>query len=103
MSLCKRCNGSGSISVRHGLTFETDSAAERALARHQTDCPECGNPVKRRDQRIATLVSALEEVGPVLDEAYKLLRHLRALTTSHDKRMVAALATIEKAIKDNKI
>lgn len=98
MSLCKRCNGSGSISVRHGLTFETDSAAERALARHQTDCPECGNPVKRRDQRIATLVSALEEAREAL------LRSCTCHKNNHDFGVYecpacAALATIEKALK----
>lgn len=38
---CRRCLGKGTISVRHGQTFETDSADEIANAYRDEPCPSC--------------------------------------------------------------
>lgn len=40
---CKRCGGSGRITVRHGISYETDSPEERRLNVHQERCPECSH------------------------------------------------------------
>lgn len=38
---CKRCNGTGVVQVRHGTSYETDSAEERALCWQNEKCPDC--------------------------------------------------------------
>jgi hypothetical protein len=38
---CKKCRGTGTISESHGISYETDTAAEVALNWHEKKCPEC--------------------------------------------------------------
>ncbi len=39
--ICPICKGNGTFRVKHGVTFETDSAAERAACWHTESC-SCG-------------------------------------------------------------
>ena len=39
--ICKRCGGSGLISVKHGTTYITDSDDEIKLAYRDEPCPRC--------------------------------------------------------------
>jgi len=41
-STCARCRRTGVVSAKTGLTHETDSADEIALAYRDDPCPECG-------------------------------------------------------------
>lgn len=38
---CKRCKGTGTVPVKHGTTYITDSDDEIALAYHDEPCPTC--------------------------------------------------------------
>lgn len=76
---CIRCGGTGNISVKHGLTYITDSPDELVAAWHDEKCPACGvDPAKileardvtiRKEARRAALVEAAEMMEELGDDA----------------------------------
>ena len=61
---CERCKDVGVIRVKYGLTYETDTAEEIALAWREEVCPKCGGAAKQ-------VASMLLEISQALDEYIK--------------------------------
>lgn len=75
---CTRCRGVGRVSVKHGTTFDTDSASERAEAWHTEPCPTCQTPALDALAKIEAeheRVSEPEGWQKVADHCLRVLEH----------------------------
>jgi hypothetical protein len=89
---CPVCMDGGTISVRHGTSYETDTAAERAASYHNEKCPHCGNFLAVSKLAVPVMADLIERLA----EALKVEHENHECTPCFKGRECATSALLEE-------